>query len=90
MCGAPSYIAPETINNKGYDGAFADLWSCGVVLFMLLVGYLPFEATNNIALYTKILQGNFTCSLWLSVGAKMLIIRILDPNSKTRITIAYI
>ena len=89
-CGTPSYIAPETMNGKGYDGASTDLWSCGVVLFMLLAGYLPFEAPNNIALYTKILQGDFTCPLWFSPDAKMLVTRILDPNPKTRITIAHI
>ena len=90
MCRTPNYIAPETINGKGYDGAFADLWSCGVLLFMLLARYFPFEATNSIALYTKILQGDFTCPLWFSPGAKILITRILDPNPKTHITIALI
>lgn len=41
------------INNKGYDGAKADLWSCGVILFVLMAGYLPFEDSNLVALYKK-------------------------------------
>lgn len=42
------------INNKGYDGAKADLWSCGVILFVLMAGYLPFEESNLMALYKKV------------------------------------
>ncbi|XP_022885336.1 CBL-interacting protein kinase 23-like [Olea europaea var. sylvestris] len=51
--GTPSYVAPEVINNKGYNGAKADLWSCGVILFVLMAGYLPFEGSNLMALYKK-------------------------------------
>ncbi|KAB5514629.1 hypothetical protein DKX38_028535 [Salix brachista] len=54
-CGTPNYVAPEVINNKGYDGAKADLWSCGVILFVLMAGYLPFEEPNLMALYKKVI-----------------------------------
>ncbi|KAK1277373.1 CBL-interacting protein kinase 23 [Acorus gramineus] len=86
-CGTPNYVAPEVINNKGYDGAKADLWSCGVILFVLMAGYLPFEDTNLSSLYKKIFKANFTCPSWFSTSAKKLIKRILDPNPSTRITI---
>ncbi|PKI73275.1 hypothetical protein CRG98_006213 [Punica granatum] len=86
-CGTPNYVAPEVLNDRGYDGATADLWSCGVVLFVLLAGYLPFDDSNLMNLYKKISAAEFTCPPWLSFGAMKLIARILDPNPMTRITI---
>ncbi|KAK9088433.1 hypothetical protein Scep_027515 [Stephania cephalantha] len=87
-CGTPNYVAPEVVNSKGYDGAKADLWSCGVILFVLLAGYLPFEDSNLMSLYKKIFKADFTCPPWFSASAKKLIKRILDPNPLTRITFA--
>ncbi|KAL1560469.1 CBL-interacting serine/threonine-protein kinase 23 [Salvia divinorum] len=87
-CGTPNYVAPEVINNKGYDGAKADLWSCGVILFVLMAGFLPFEESNLVALYKKIFKADFKCPTWFSASARRLIIRILDPNPSTRITIS--
>ncbi|KAM0874455.1 hypothetical protein ACQ4PT_037404 [Festuca glaucescens] len=87
-CGTPNYVAPEVIINKGYDGAKADLWSCGVILFVLMAGYLPFEDSNLTSLYKKIYKADFTCPSWFSTSTKNLIKKILDPNPNTRITIA--
>nr|DAD36141.1 TPA_asm: hypothetical protein HUJ06_006781 [Nelumbo nucifera] len=86
-CGTPNYVAPEVLKDKGYDGTTADIWSCGVILFVLMAGYLPFDESNLIALYEKIFRADFTCPSWFSSSAKKLIKRILDPNPLTRITI---
>ncbi|THU74137.1 hypothetical protein C4D60_Mb04t30170 [Musa balbisiana] len=86
-CGTPNYVAPEVVKDKGYDGAKADLWSCGVILFVLMAGYLPFEDSNLVSLYKKIFKADFSCPSWISASAKKLIQRILDPNPQTRITI---
>lgn len=52
------------INNKGYDGAKADLWSCGVILYVLMAGYLPFEESNLMALYKKVILSLFSFMLF--------------------------
>ncbi|CAF2030787.1 hypothetical protein Bca4012_080697 [Brassica carinata] len=86
-CGTPAYVAPEVILKKGYDGAKADLWSCGVILFVLLAGYLPFQDDNLVNMYKKIYRGDFKCPGWLSSDARRLVVKLLDPNPNTRITI---
>lgn len=85
-CGTPAYVAPEVIGKKGYDGAKADIWSCGVILFVLLAGYLPFQDDNLVAMYRKIYKGDFKCPQWFSTESRRLITKLLDPNPTTRIT----
>ncbi|KAH7434669.1 hypothetical protein KP509_06G029500 [Ceratopteris richardii] len=89
-CGTPNYVAPEVIVDKGYDGAKADLWSCGVILYVLLAGFLPFDDKNITNLYKKIYKGEFNYPPWFSSGAKRLISRILTPNPKHRITMVQV
>ncbi|KAJ7964300.1 Non-specific serine/threonine protein kinase [Quillaja saponaria] len=87
-CGTPAYVAPEVIDRKGYDGAKADIWSCGVVLFVMLSGYLPFDDSNLIEMYRKIGKAEFKCPYWFSPEVRRLLNKILDPDPNTRISIA--
>ncbi|KAL9684125.1 hypothetical protein QQ045_021559 [Rhodiola kirilowii] len=87
-CGSPNYVAPEILCNNGYSGASADIWSCGVILYVILTGDLPFDDTNLVVLYQKIFKADAPMPKWLSPGAQNLIKRILDPNPATRITVA--
>lgn len=89
-CGTPNYVAPEVLSHKGYNGAVADVWSCGVILYVLMAGYLPFDEMDLPTLYSKIDNADFSCPSYFALGAKALIRRILDPNPETRITIAEI
>ncbi|PRQ46136.1 putative protein kinase CAMK-CAMKL-CHK1 family [Rosa chinensis] len=89
-CGTPAYVAPEVIGKKGYDGAKADLWSCGVILYVLLAGFLPFQDDNLVSMYRKIYRGDFKCPPWFSSEARRLVTKLLDPNPSTRISVSKI
>lgn len=90
FCGTPAYVAPEVLGRKGYDGAKVDIWSCGVVLFVLMAGYLPFHDRNVMAMYKKIYKGDFRCPRWFSSDLTQLLSRLLDTNPHTRISIPQI
>ncbi|XP_020097524.1 CBL-interacting serine/threonine-protein kinase 12-like [Ananas comosus] len=87
FCGTPAYVAPEVLAQKGYDAAKADVWSCGVVLFALMAGYLPFQDPNLMVMYRKIYKGEFRSPRWFSPDLIRLLHRILDTNPSRRITI---
>ncbi|CAL9055089.1 unnamed protein product, partial [Musa banksii] len=87
FCGTPAYVAPEVLARKGYDAAKADIWSSGVILFVLMAGYLPFHDHNLMAMYRKIHKGEFRCPRWFSADLVHLLSRLLDGNPATRITI---
>ncbi|KAL1542074.1 Non-specific serine threonine protein kinase [Salvia divinorum] len=87
-CGTPAYVAPEVITRKGYDGAKSDIWSCGVILFVMLAGHLPFYCTNLMDMYRKIAKGSYKCPHWFSPQVRRLLSKILDPNPDTRISAA--
>ncbi|CAA0830584.1 CBL-interacting serine/threonine-protein kinase 10 [Striga hermonthica] len=90
MCGTPAYVAPEVVSRRGYDGAKADIWSCGVILFVLLAGYLPFHDSNLMEMYRKIGKGEFKCPVWVPPDARRLISKMLDTNPSTRISMSKI
>ncbi|KAK7844666.1 cbl-interacting serine/threonine-protein kinase 11 [Quercus suber] len=87
LCGTPAYVAPEILAKKGYDGAKVDVWSCGVILFVLNAGYLPFNDPNLMVMYRKIYNGEFRCPKWTTPDLRRFISRLLDTNPETRITV---
>jgi 5'-AMP-activated protein kinase catalytic alpha subunit len=86
-CGSPNYAAPEVISGKLYAGPEVDVWSCGVILYALLCGTLPFDDENIPNLFKKIKGGIYTLPSHLSGPARDLIPRMLVVDPMKRITI---
>ncbi|KAL1520547.1 hypothetical protein AB1Y20_022123 [Prymnesium parvum] len=89
-CGTPNYVAPEVLGDKGYDGFMADVWSCGVILFVMLAGFLPFDEPSMSALFNKILRAEYAIPEWFSPGARDLLSKVLQPSPSARFSLAQI
>ncbi|KAH9599970.1 Protein kinase domain [Trypanosoma melophagium] len=88
VCGTPNYVAPEVLKERGYDGVLADVWSCGVILFVMLAGYLPFDDENINGLFRKIERGEYRMPRHFSAEARDLISKMLEIDPAKRITVA--
>ncbi|KAG9094697.1 hypothetical protein FRC06_010564 [Ceratobasidium sp. 370] len=86
-CGSPHYASPEIVAGKAYHGASSDIWSCGVVLYVLLTGRLPFDYPDIRTLLQQIMLGEFQIHKSLSRRAQDLIGRMLVVDPEKRITI---
>ena len=84
MCGTTQYMAPEIVNRDSYRGDKADIWSCGVVLFVLLAGFLPFDSDDPGVVVQKIKSGRFDIPSFISDLARDVIAKILAPNPLVR------
>ncbi|ORY49536.1 Pkinase-domain-containing protein [Rhizoclosmatium globosum] len=90
-CGSPCYAAPELVTSDGYIGEKADLWSCGVILFSMIAGYLPWdddpnnpEGDNINMLYNYIMNTPLDYPDHVPYECRLLINRILEPNPDKR------
>ncbi|XP_023914786.2 serine/threonine-protein kinase SAPK2 [Quercus suber] len=91
--GTPAYIAPEVLSKKEYDGKIADVWSCGVTLYVMLIGAYPFEDPDDPRNFRKtigrILSVQYAIPDYVRVSmeCKHLLSRIFVANPEKRITI---
>lgn len=84
-CGSPCYAPPEMINEQSYNGALSDIWSSGVILYLMLCGKLPFYHEKNDIMFNQILSGKFDLPKHLSNNAKDILKKILEVDPKKRI-----
>ncbi|KAG8136471.1 hypothetical protein E2320_005052 [Naja naja] len=89
-CGSPPYAAPEVFEGKEYEGPYLDIWSLGVVLYVLVCGSLPFDGPNLPSLRQRVLEGRFRIPYFMSQDCELLIRRMLVVDPTKRITIAQI
>ena len=87
VCGTPNYVAPEVLKEQGYNGIAADVWSAGVILFVMLAGYLPFDDPQLDDLFKKIQRGDYRMAKGFSDSVKDLISKMLIVDPKKRITL---
>ena len=87
-CGSPHYASPEIVSGKRYKGTASDIWSCGIILFALLCGRLPFDDPNIQQLLGKVRAGKFMMPEWLEPASKDLIWRMLEVDPEKRIKMA--
>ncbi|XP_062938319.1 maternal embryonic leucine zipper kinase isoform X4 [Cynocephalus volans] len=86
-CGSLAYAAPELIQGKSYLGSEADVWSMGILLYVLMCGFLPFDDDNVMALYKKIMRGKYDVPKWLSPSSVLLLQQMLQVDPKKRISV---
>ncbi|CAG2243801.1 AMPK [Mytilus edulis] len=89
-CGSPNYAAPEVISGKLYAGPEVDIWSCGVILYALLCGTLPFDDEHVPTLFRKIKSGIFAVPDYLNKEVVGLLCIMLQVDPLKRATTAQI
>ncbi|XP_053953887.1 serine/threonine-protein kinase BRSK2 [Anastrepha ludens] len=89
-CGSPHYACPEVIRGEKYDGRKADVWSCGVILYALLVGALPFDDDNLRQLLEKVKRGVFHIPHFVPPDCQSLLRGMIEVNPDRRLTLSEI
>ncbi|XP_060036069.1 serine/threonine-protein kinase SIK2 [Erinaceus europaeus] len=89
-CGSPPYAAPEVFEGQQYEGPQLDIWSMGVVLYVLVCGALPFDGPTLPILRQRVLEGRFRIPYFMSEDCEHLIRRMLVLDPAKRLTIAQI
>ncbi|KAL1274513.1 hypothetical protein QQF64_027327, partial [Cirrhinus molitorella] len=83
-CGSPPYAAPEVFEGQQYEGPQLDIWSMGVVLYVLVCGALPFDGPSLPVLRQRVLEGRFRIPYFMSEDCEHLIRKmlVLDPGKR--------
>uniref|UniRef100_A0A8R1XVH5 non-specific serine/threonine protein kinase n=1 Tax=Onchocerca volvulus TaxID=6282 RepID=A0A8R1XVH5_ONCVO len=87
-CGSPHYACPEVIRGEKYDGRKADVWSCGVILYALLVGALPFDDDNLRNLLEKVKKGVFHIPHFVPADCQNLLRTMIEVDPQKRLSLS--
>ncbi|KAK2167205.1 hypothetical protein LSH36_31g04036 [Paralvinella palmiformis] len=89
FCGSAAYAAPEVLLGKPYLGQAYDVWSLGVILYCMVIGYMPFDDTNikRMIRHQTEKKIKFPKNVKVSEDCRELIHRMLDPSPKERATV---
>ncbi|CAD2222279.1 Protein kinase domain/Protein tyrosine kinase/Kinase-like, putative [Angomonas deanei] len=85
ICGTPNYVAPEVLSERGYNGFSADIWSCGVLLYVMVSGTMPFEDRNMNKLLMQIQKGVYRPLTSVSKECQDLMARMMQTDPRKRI-----
>lgn len=86
-CGSPCYASPECISGRPYNGKTTDVWSCGVILYAMVTGQLPWTKRNQTQLFAQIKKGEYEIPNFLSDQCRSFIKRLLTVDTRKRFTI---
>ncbi|XP_027029737.1 serine/threonine-protein kinase SIK2 isoform X2 [Tachysurus fulvidraco] len=89
-CGSPPYAAPEVFEGQQYEGPQLDIWSLGVVLYVLVCGALPFDGPSLPVLRQRVLEGRFRIPYFMTEDCEHLIRRMLVLDPFKRLSVAQI
>ncbi|KAJ8276613.1 hypothetical protein COCON_G00083650 [Conger conger] len=89
-CGSPPYAAPEVFEGQQYEGPHLDIWSMGVVLYVLVCGALPFDGPTLPVLRQRVLEGRFRIPYFMTEDCEHLIRRMLVLDPSKRLSVAQI
>ncbi|KAK8887295.1 hypothetical protein M9Y10_038333 [Tritrichomonas musculus] len=86
-CGSPCYVSPECVSGKKYDGLISDVWSCGVILYAMVTGMLPWTKRKMNELFHQIRHGEYKIPSYVSAQCANLIQMLLTVDPQKRITL---
>mmetsp|Transcript_12314 Transcript_12314/g.21355 ORF Transcript_12314/g.21355 Transcript_12314/m.21355 type:complete len:110 (-) Transcript_12314:1629-1958(-) len=88
-CGSPNYVSPEVLNGEGYDGRKADIWSLGVILYVMATGRMPFDEKTMSELFAKIQKAQYKAfPSGVSEPFKDLVSKLLLANPRERLQLS--